>query len=294
MKKIICILGLGLMIGMLNINKVEAQVRVSVNINIQPAWGPSGYDYVEYYYIPELDIYYDIINSLFYYNNRGRWYSAPYLPAAYGYYDFYSLYKVVLNDIHYPWRYNMRHRRLYSRYCYNYAQVPIFYMSNNRYHRARKNYKVWVEPRYMPKNHGRPLSRTYSKNLRNGRVSSDLRSRNYNKSVAPVRNTRSAARSSALASSKKTNSRSESGRRVSNSRDVRKESRSSAVNSRSNTRARSSSSSVRTSNTRSRSKNSSVRTSNTRSSTNKSSRSSSSRSSKRNNDNRKESRITRM
>lgn len=36
---------------------MQAQ-RVSVNINIgsQPAWGPVGYDYVDYYYMPDIYI----------------------------------------------------------------------------------------------------------------------------------------------------------------------------------------------------------------------------------------------
>jgi hypothetical protein len=176
MKKLMLISGLGLMIGTVNINRAEAQVHISVNINIQPAWGPSGYDYVEFYYIPEINVYYDVANRLFCHHNRGRWISALFLPEMYSRYDFYSLYKVVLNGVRYPWKYNNRHRRLYERYCYNYAQVPIFYMKESRYHRARNNFHGWVEPRYMPKNNGRPHSNDFSKNGRNGRVGSDYRS----------------------------------------------------------------------------------------------------------------------
>jgi hypothetical protein len=36
----------------------DAQVSVSVNIGMQPDWGPVGYDYVEYYYLPAYEIYY--------------------------------------------------------------------------------------------------------------------------------------------------------------------------------------------------------------------------------------------
>ena len=40
--------------------KASAQVKVGVNINIgsQPEWGPRGYDYVEYYYLPDIEMYY--------------------------------------------------------------------------------------------------------------------------------------------------------------------------------------------------------------------------------------------
>ena len=50
-----------------------AQVRVSVNIGMQPAWGPSGYDYAEYYYLPEMDMYYYIPAREYIYFHRGRW-----------------------------------------------------------------------------------------------------------------------------------------------------------------------------------------------------------------------------
>lgn len=192
------ILGLGLMIGLANVNRTEAQIHVSINIDVQPAWGPSGYNYAEFYYIPELNIYYDVINRLFYYHNRRRWISAPYLPVMYSSYDFYSLYKVVLNNVRYPWKYNLRHRKIYAKYCYNYVQVPIFYMNEHRYNRARSNFHGWVESRNMPENNGRPRSRDFSKNTRNGRIGNDrlpgnTRSTTVNNRSSQTLNSRDAA-----------------------------------------------------------------------------------------------------
>ncbi len=36
----------------------QAQVSVQINIGDQPEWGPTGYDHVDYYYLPDYDIYY--------------------------------------------------------------------------------------------------------------------------------------------------------------------------------------------------------------------------------------------
>ncbi|MDR2147633.1 MAG: hypothetical protein LBE91_14365 [Tannerella sp.] len=191
MKRFILVLSLGLMVGFFNVNKSEAQVHISINIDIQPAWGPSGYDYAEFYYIPELNIYYDVLNQLFYYLDGSRWIRTMYLPVAYSYYDFYSLYKVVLNNILDPWRYNRNHIGLYRSYCYNYRQVPIFYMTDTRYYRARENYRVWVEPRYMPQDNGRPRSRNFSTNTRNGRISAEYRSASANTALRNSGNSRS-------------------------------------------------------------------------------------------------------
>ena len=217
MKKLIFALGLGLIIGMANFDRAEAQVRVSVNIDIQPAWGPSGYNFVEYYFIPEINVYYDVVNNLFYFRNGRRWVSGAYLPMAYSHYDFYSLYKVVINGVRSPWKNNRRHVKLYSGYCNNYAQVPIFYVMEPRYHRARVNYHGWVEPRYMPRNSGRPYSNDFRANTRNGRISEAPSRDNRREAVSPRSPQREAAVNNRSSRSNSRDNRPEVGNRSSDS-----------------------------------------------------------------------------
>ena len=50
-----------------------AQVSSKVNIASQPIWGPVGYDHVEYYYFPEIDVYYYVPNQKFIYMQYGHW-----------------------------------------------------------------------------------------------------------------------------------------------------------------------------------------------------------------------------
>lgn len=87
-----------------------------VNIAVQPAWGPAGYDYALYYYFPDFDFYYDVERALFYYHKSGRWVSAKILPRN-GRYptDLYRYYKVVINS-HNPWLNNRHHRTQYKQY----------------------------------------------------------------------------------------------------------------------------------------------------------------------------------
>ncbi len=142
MKKFIVALALLLGIGSFN-NFAEAQnISISINIGRQPAWGPVGYDYVNYYYLPDIDCYYDVNMSLFYYFDRGRWISARYLPYAYRHYDLYGMYKVVLN-MNDPWRYHHSHYRDYARYRGYRNQVIIRDSRDNRYHDSRRNKVVW-------------------------------------------------------------------------------------------------------------------------------------------------------
>jgi hypothetical protein len=49
----------------------RAQVSVNVNIGSPPSWGPSGYAETEYYYLPDVQAYYDIRASQFIYFGSG-------------------------------------------------------------------------------------------------------------------------------------------------------------------------------------------------------------------------------
>ena len=89
-------------IGLLLIAACSIQAQISVNLNIgnQPEWGPSGYSDVDYYYLPDVESYYDIRNSQFIFLSNGRWIRSRSLPTRYRNYNLYSGYKVVLNDFH--------------------------------------------------------------------------------------------------------------------------------------------------------------------------------------------------
>ena len=66
-------------------NIVDAQVRINLNFNIdrQPIWGPTGYDHVEYYYLPDVEAYYYVPQQRFYYYEGGRWISGSSFVARY-------------------------------------------------------------------------------------------------------------------------------------------------------------------------------------------------------------------
>ena len=135
MKKIILISSLFMLVGF---HKADAQLRVNVNIGVQPLWGPVGYDYVDYYYLPDLDVYYDVPRRMFVYFNAGRWMFAASLPARYGRYDLYHSYKVVVNDRD-PWLRNDYYRDHYRGYRGRYQPV-IRDSHDDRYFGDRPSY----------------------------------------------------------------------------------------------------------------------------------------------------------
>src|SRR3970282_2790796 len=79
---------------------IHAQVSVNLNLGSPPAWGPAGYSNVDYYYLPDVQAYYDIRATQFIYLNGGTWTRSRNLPGQYRNYNLYNGYKVVLNDYH--------------------------------------------------------------------------------------------------------------------------------------------------------------------------------------------------
>ncbi|MDD2675176.1 MAG: hypothetical protein PHF81_09880 [Flavobacterium sp.] len=100
---------------LLSSTAMQAQVSVNVNIGSPPAWGPEGYSAAEYYYLPDVQAYYDVRQSQFIYLGGGQWVRSRNLPTQYRSYDLYNGYKVVLNDYHgsRPYTYFKNHKVKY-------------------------------------------------------------------------------------------------------------------------------------------------------------------------------------
>ena len=96
---------------------IKAQVSVNVNIGSPPLWGPVGYTTERYYYLPDVEAYYDIRTSQFIYFGNGVWVHNTYLPGAYRNYDLYNGYKVVITDYrgNTPYVYFKNHKIKYKK-----------------------------------------------------------------------------------------------------------------------------------------------------------------------------------
>jgi len=106
---------------------MQAQVSVNVNIGTPPQWGPVGYSEARYYYLPDVEAYYDVRASRFIYYSGNRWVHRTYLPSRYRNYDLYGGYKVVMNNYHgnRPYTRFRDHRRHYSKGYRGHAQRTI-------------------------------------------------------------------------------------------------------------------------------------------------------------------------
>jgi hypothetical protein len=130
MKKMI--LGAALLFSAFAYNSASAQVRLNVNVNIgsQPQWGPAGYNYVDYYYLPDIETYYYVPTRQFIYLSGGNWVYAYNLPPAYRSYNLYNGYKVVINQPK-PYLHHSNYKVKYAKYKGNRGQGTIKYKGNN-------------------------------------------------------------------------------------------------------------------------------------------------------------------
>jgi hypothetical protein len=133
-------------------SQAKSQVSINMTVGSPPAWGPVGYDQVQYYYLPDVESYYDIRASQFIYFGNGRWIRSRYLPRAYRNYDLYNGYKVVMNDYHGSRPYeNFNNIKIkYNKGYMGEAQGNIGNRPENNNQNRNKN-----EEKHEEKNHGK-------------------------------------------------------------------------------------------------------------------------------------------
>jgi hypothetical protein len=119
--------------------QAQSQINVNVNFGAQPAWGPVGYDRADYYYLPDIDAYYDVPQRKFIYMDGNRWVTANGLPARYSSYNLYNGYKVVINEPR-PFERADIYRVKYAKYKGNRGQAVIRDSHDNRYKNNGPNY----------------------------------------------------------------------------------------------------------------------------------------------------------
>lgn len=111
----------------------QAQSKAANNISNQPVWGPIGYNYARFYYLPELDMYYDVNQRNYIYQENKQWIYINHLPNRFRNYDLFKGYKVVLNNDH-PFQNNANHIIKYKSYKNNHQQAAIIYSNDKKYH----------------------------------------------------------------------------------------------------------------------------------------------------------------
>jgi len=137
----VVIIGMALVLA----GALQAQVAVNINIGSPPMWGPVGYSSARYYYLPDVEAYYDVPSSMFIYQSKGIWIHRTYLPVRYRSYDLYHGYKVVMTDYHgdKPYSYHKDYKRKYAKGYKGPAQKNIGDKPGNGNSHAKQNAKSY-------------------------------------------------------------------------------------------------------------------------------------------------------
>lgn len=86
---------------------------------VNPGWAPPYYAGVRYYYLPDLETYYDLSDREFIYLDNGQWLFSPVLPSLYSGYDLYTGFVIALHTHAFePWRHHDLYLAHYPRYYY--------------------------------------------------------------------------------------------------------------------------------------------------------------------------------
>jgi hypothetical protein len=157
MRYILALFAVVLFLGALSV-PASAQVSISFGFNVdrQPIWGPTGYDHVEYYYLPDIDVYYNVPQHRYYYSDRGRWRNSSSLPSRYRGFDLYHSYKVVVNEKE-PYRNDQTYRDQYASYKNRHDQEVIRDSRDSKYYVNPKHpeHKNWVKQQKQNSRNGR-------------------------------------------------------------------------------------------------------------------------------------------
>jgi len=152
------IFALTFLFSVLFFKQADAQLSISFNISNQPRWGPVGYNYVQYYYLPDIDCYYYVPTRQFIYLSGTEWIYSSILPPRYRTYNLYNGYKVVINEPH-PY---LNHSYYHSRYASYRGRIGQSIIRDSRDPRYRPGYRPPVKPKppgdkpWKPGNGGRP------------------------------------------------------------------------------------------------------------------------------------------
>jgi hypothetical protein len=127
-----------LLINGLAPTSLDAQVRIGINFNIgnQPVWGPVGYNYAAYYYLPDIDVYYNVAQRQYIYLQSGRWRFSSSLPYRARNFNIYNSHKVVINESR-PYLKHSFYKQKYANYIGDHNQPIIRDSRERKYFEAR-------------------------------------------------------------------------------------------------------------------------------------------------------------
>ena len=94
---------------------ITAQAKVNIQYGTPPVWAPAAPVKTQYYYLPDIETYYDVPAQRYIYLRNGSWVRTAALPVRYRGYDLYKGHTVYLTDYrgNSPYTYYKQHKVKY-------------------------------------------------------------------------------------------------------------------------------------------------------------------------------------
>jgi hypothetical protein len=105
-----------IVISSLLFSSAQAQIKLNVNINIgdQPTW-VANQDAADYYYLPDIDCYYDVKERVYVYREVNVWRRSPSLPPKYKNYDFRNKHAISIKGQDKPYLHHDQNKQKYMK-----------------------------------------------------------------------------------------------------------------------------------------------------------------------------------
>jgi hypothetical protein len=102
-------------------NSCKTPSYISTGVHYaNPLWAPSYFNGVRYYYLPDIEVYYDLSEQEFVYLDNGQWLFSPVLPPVFSSYDLYNGFVISLNlSVYQPWMHHQYYVSHYPRFYYH-------------------------------------------------------------------------------------------------------------------------------------------------------------------------------
>lgn len=114
------------LISLLGTTGCEPPNHLGIGIQYSnPIWAPPYYSGVRYYYLPDIEVYYDLSGQDFIYLDNAQWIFSPVLPSIYRGYDLDNGFVIALNTgVYQPWLHHQYYVSHYPRYYYHNYYKP--------------------------------------------------------------------------------------------------------------------------------------------------------------------------
>jgi hypothetical protein len=85
-----------------------------------PQWAPPYYQGARYYYLPDIETYYDLYSREFIFLNNAQWIYSPYISPYYSAFDLNNCFVIIVNtNIYQPWMHHQYYVSHFPRYYYH-------------------------------------------------------------------------------------------------------------------------------------------------------------------------------